>query len=181
MFPTTYPQWKLARCFALALLIGVLISPPTPLGAAHDGTCHPAPAPAPPQNKLWVATVMPGAFPRQLLLRAAFEPDGSTRVFGVIHGADDARRQLLRVRGAGQSSCADSDVDGTPGLTQLATDFQDIKTGERVRFVLTPTEHDIDASGVYRVTIQLGEETVTSDARVRVDRNQLGRGRPRSR
>lgn len=106
-------------------------------------------------------------------LAATFDADGTTRVRGVIRIDDPERRQNLVARGTGQSSCADSDGDGTGGLTRLAAEFRDARTKRPVQVVLrSPPTQDIDASGVYLATLTVGDSTTTLAALIGVERDR---------
>lgn len=118
--------------------------------------------------------------PFALNLRVKIARDGRARVGGVIGVSDDPAAGLsaytpllvtvktYRYR----ATCADLDGDGGRGLEQVETEMRAVKTGEVVRVVLTPTEHDVDANGVYAVALQVGEATVTGDASFRIAGNR---------
>ena len=110
-----------------------------------------------------------------LNLAAKIAPDGTARLAGVIRLPPEPAAAtapsapiIIAAGGAAEASCADLDGDGTGGLSRLAADFREIATGDRIPVVLVPIAHDVDANGVYAVTLQIGDETLTGNVRVRV-------------
>jgi hypothetical protein len=120
-------------------------------------------------------------FARNLTVR--FARDGTARLTGAIRfpaitPATAPYAPLLRALDTGaQAACADSDGDGRAGLTRLEGEFQVATTGARVPVILTPTEHDVDADGVYEVALQIDDVTLTGETRFRVPRERPPRRR----
>jgi hypothetical protein len=119
-----------------------------------------------------------------LNLTAKIGGDGTARLTGVIRlpaepatAASSSAPVIFTASGAAEASCADLDGDGTGGVSRLAADFREIATGDPISVVLIPIEHDVDANGAYAVTLRIGDETLTGDARVRVKFPWLARGR----
>lgn len=114
--------------------------------------------------------------PFELDLRLAFAPDGAPRLNGVIRFHDDPASAapgpfapvLVATRSVLDAACADIDNDGAGGLTRLAAEFQAAGSREPTRVVLAPAAHDVDADGIYTVALQIGQETLTGDARFRI-------------
>jgi hypothetical protein len=95
--------------------------------------------------------------------------DGSARVHGVIRQHDDGRwRLLVAARDGAQTECADADADGATGLTRIAATFRAVKSDQRIPVLLVPTMQDIDATGVYTVMVQVGDNAVTGEVFVRL-------------
>jgi hypothetical protein len=113
-------------------------------------------------------------------LRVRLTADGGVRVRGVIRLRGDSAFargtaagefvRLVAIRSSGVASCADADGDGTPGLVRLAADFRTVGTGERVAVVVSTPGQDISTSGRYRLTVEIGGETFTTETHVRVIR-----------
>jgi hypothetical protein len=104
-----------------------------------------------------------------LHLELAIAPDSRARVRGAIRIDGDAPRQLVTGRrGApATATCANADDDGMAGLVKMSSVLRDVRTGERIPVVLeTLPGLDIDSSGTYGVILLIGEERMTSEARV---------------
>jgi hypothetical protein len=163
-------------------MAGALLTAPLPTHAAQTGSCQPAPASrgsvvgyayiATPLNQ--GQTGVRGLFALQLTVKIA--RNGSAQADGAIHIADDPAAaalspyvpMLVIAKNVVGVTCADLDEDGRRGLSRLEADAEIVATGERVRVVLTPTEHDVDAAGVYSVALQIGDTTVTGETRFRI-------------
>lgn len=142
------------RPLMLAFLIAALLLLPMGTTAKHhDDAIEPA------------MTVRDTTLPVDLRLQLAFAPDGTARVRGTIRQRGNAMPLLEAARGDARTVFADADGDGTAGLVRLNADFRDVETGKRVRVVLAPTEHDIDASGDYAVELQIDESGMIGDIR----------------
>ena len=121
--------------------------------------------------------------PFALNLTVRFARDGTARLSGAIRfpaitTATAPYAPLLAALNTGaRAACADSDGDGTVGLTRLEGEFLVVATGDRVPVVLTPTEHDVDANGIYAVALQIDDVTLTGDTRFRVPRERPPRRR----
>lgn len=125
--------------------------------------------------------------PFALHLRLAFTADGTPRLNGVVRIPDDPAPAapgpfapvLIATRSVLDAACADTDNDGAGGLTRLEAEFQPAGSRQPIRVVLAPLAHDIDANGVYTVALQIGQETLTGDARFRITGGQAQSRRAR--
>ncbi|MGH2617596.1 MAG: hypothetical protein ACRDJC_20375 [Thermomicrobiales bacterium] len=113
--------------------------------------------------------------------------DGAILVVSALDGPmpfDDPGRSLrLVAKGTpAQASCADANGDDKPGVVQVAADFQDTGSGDRVRVVLeTLPGQDVDKPGTYPLTLSIGDERWKLDARVALGPARQRRKRRRSR
>lgn len=173
-FRTTF-----GRHLALRFLLGTLLILPASAGAEHDLTCHPpdGPGPGPSVVTYTIVNAWPKSTGPALRLTAGITADGTARVLGAIRARDAAGTRLLKAaRGGAQTACADTDGDGTAGLTRLAASFRDAKTGARVPVIITSTGDDIDATGVYAVNVRVGKRTMSGEVFVKLPPGQsLGR------
>jgi hypothetical protein len=102
-------------------------------------------------------------------LSVAMHADGSADVRGMILLRGDGPPALLVADSAGATtSCAELDGDGAGGLVRLAAPFRDVRTGELVPVVIAAGDADLDASGVYALTVEIGGVRAMVEARVHV-------------
>jgi hypothetical protein len=134
-----------------------------------------------------------GSVDTRVDLRLTIGPDGSARMDGAIlvvsaldgpmPVGDSGPTRRLVARGTDtQASCADADGDGQTGIVQIAAELLDARSGEPVRIMLeTEPTRDIDERGTYPLTLMIGDERWTLDARVTLApaRRRKSRGRER--
>lgn len=119
-----------------------------------------------------------GSADARVELRLTIAPDGSAQIDGAIlvvsaldgpMPLDDpgSTRRLVADGTDAQARCADADGDGHAGIIRIAADLEDAQSGETVRIVLeTEPTRDIDERGTYPLTLVIGDERWTLDARV---------------
>jgi hypothetical protein len=111
--------------------------------------------------------------------------DGAILVVSALDGpmpvGDPEPPQRLVAEGtAAQASCADANGNENAGLVQVAAGFADTHSGDPVRVVLKALAgQDIDASGIYPLTLVIGEERWTVEARVTLERARRRKRRRR--
>jgi hypothetical protein len=176
-FPRLWP-WSRFR-LALALLSGALLFTSLPIRAAELGSCQPQSTSGSRVGCVYLATPLNHGqsgvrSPFELRLSVRIAPDGSARVSGVIALPRDSAATstlapyapvLIATKSVVSVGCTDLDQDGGSGLARFEADFRSLETGERVRVVLAPVAHDVDAAGVYAVVLQIGPETLSGETR----------------
>lgn len=135
------------------------------------------------------------AWPKKVVglinLQLTIASDGSARMDGailVVSALDTplpggGRPTRLAATGTpARADCADANGDGKAGLIRVTADFVDVRSGERIPVVLeTAAGEEIDASGIYRIALQIGEERAAVETRVRVGPGRRPRTRRRGR
>ncbi len=93
-------------------------------------------------------------------LVVAFGPDGTVETYGTIHVRDGTSNTVLIAESAPQSSCADSDGDGTAGVAFLQVAALDPYTGERLLVVIVPAAGELDDRGSHDIRIEVGRHVI---------------------
>jgi hypothetical protein len=112
--------------------------------------------------------------------------DGAILVVSALDGpmpADPGPAVRLEVSG-GQAAvrCADANGNGQPGLVRVAASLRDPRSGVPIPFsVETLPGQDLDASGPYDVSVQIGDERTTRELIVRLAPNRSAPGTRRRR
>jgi hypothetical protein len=178
--PSSTARISKVRCLTLALLAGALLFGWWPAQAAPDGSCQPAPGRSPSSRSVvgYAYIAMPlnqgqtgVREPFALDTRITIARDGRARAGGAIHAPLAPYVPILVIsKNIVTVSCLDLDGDGKRGLARLAGEFQDA-VGEPVDVILTVLAQDVDAPGIYAVSLQIGEETLTGETRFEIDRD----------
>lgn len=91
-------------------------------------------------------------------LRLTIAPDGSAGAEGAVlfpsgHGVVVLEAEL----GTARCACADANGNGRTGITQVAFQTRDPRSGELVPVTLTPAEEseDIDRAGRYEIEVRM--------------------------
>jgi hypothetical protein len=171
MFPVIRLWPTLTRALVLMLLSGAVLLSSIPVAASHGGDHSSA------QDytdlAIWKKTDGPGS---SFHFTVKIDEDGSARAHGEIHMPDaDPPAVLVAIPDSADATFDDLNEDGVR-LSMLTMDLMHPSTSEVVSFVFVPIKV-IDASGVYRATLTVGNTSLTTDVEVRLtpDRRK-GRG-----
>lgn len=90
-----------------------------------------------------------------------FSADGTSEVRGTVHSRDDTSHTVLIAETLPNATCADSDGDGTAGITVLQVAGRNPETGDEVLMSVAAGDHDLDERGEYDVRLEVGNLTTS--------------------
>lgn len=96
--------------------------------------------------------------------------DGRASLNGAIVDKSEGRPHVLiaaKNDSAPAASCADTDGSGFGGLVELTASVWDVHTKQYVPLVIR-SANDMDEDGLYPISLQIGDDRVDTQARVKV-------------
>lgn len=91
---------------------------------------------------------------------------GTGQAHGVAHIRDGSSNTVLFAEGDAVLSCADINLNGVAGVTQLLLTMRDVRTGDVVPLIIVPDDGEMDGD-LDQVTIVIGNRTFVETVRVK--------------